>query len=37
MTNKSSGMTYCYGSSAERRKGMKMREAFSKGWKMTKK
>jgi len=37
MTNKNTGKTYCYKSAAARKKGMRMHEAFSHGFKMTKK
>ena len=35
MTSKDTGKTYCYDSSAERKKGIKMHEAFKHGFKPT--
>jgi len=35
MQSKDTGKTYCYKSSAARKKGMKMHEAFKHGWKPT--
>jgi len=35
MTSKDTGKTYCYSSSAARKKGMKMHHAFKHGWKPT--
>ena len=37
MTSKDSGKTYCYDSEEKREKGVRMHEAFKRGWKPTRK